>query len=100
MAFDKDFLGSKFFENGPSGLALVKGDDWVVEFISYEGVVVATDGPAKGCTSKLIGVEEGATPEDESLQRVGTACEACDFEWIEPDEERSEHREEYPAETP
>ena len=70
VAFDKDYLGSKFFENGTSGLALVKtADDFVVEFISYEGYVTATDGPAKGCTSKLIGVEEDASPDDESCSK-------------------------------
>ncbi len=87
VAFDRDYLGGKFFENGVSGLALVKEGDRVVEFISYEGVVVATDGPAEGCTSEDIGVEEVSAPEDESLQKVGTGCQSGDFTWIEPDED-------------
>jgi DNA/RNA endonuclease G (NUC1) len=49
-------------QNGsPDGLALVKPDGTVVEFISYEGVMTATNGPAVGMTSTDIGVSESTS---------------------------------------
>lgn len=85
VVFDLNYLGSKYFEDGISGLALVK-NGFVIEFISYEGIVIATNGPAKGCTSIEIGVEEGATPIGESLQRIGLeGCLSNNFTWIGPD---------------
>ena len=58
-------------QNGsPDGLALVGADGAVVEFLSYEGVMTATAGPAAGRTSVDIGVlETGAEPVGQSLQR-------------------------------
>jgi DNA/RNA endonuclease G (NUC1) len=58
-------------QNGePDGIALVNGTT-VVEFLSYEGVLEATDGPADGITSTDIGVSEGGgTPAGLSLQRA------------------------------
>ena len=57
-------------QNGsPDGLALVAPDGSVVEFLSYEGVMVATDGPAAGLTSTDVGSEPGDTPEGFSLQK-------------------------------
>ncbi len=58
-------------QNGsPDGMALVDGTGAVVEFLSYEGVFDATDGPAAGLTSTDIGVsEDGTEPAGESLQR-------------------------------
>jgi DNA/RNA endonuclease G (NUC1) len=58
-------------QNGsPDGFALVDPSGTVVEFLSYEGTVDATDGPAAGLTSTDIGVAEGSgTGADESLQR-------------------------------
>lgn len=63
-----------FFESGiqngaPDGLALVDGNGAVVQFLSYEGVLTATDGAAVGETSVDIGVTEiSSTPEGFSLQ--------------------------------
>jgi uncharacterized protein len=60
-------------QNGsPDGLALIAPDaTTVVEFLSYEGIIVATDGPANGLTSTDIGVSEpGDTPVGESLQII------------------------------
>ena len=49
-------------QNGsPDGIALVDAAGTVVEFLSYEGVMVAADGPAMGLTSVDIGVTEGGT---------------------------------------
>lgn len=48
-------------QNGPSdGVALVRGSS-VVEFLSYEGTLTATNGPAGGMTSTDIGVAESAS---------------------------------------
>jgi len=70
-------------QNGsPDGLALVDGTGTVVMFLSYEGVIVATDGPAVGTTSKDIGVSESSTsPVGYSLQLAGTGSVYGDFAW-------------------
>jgi DNA/RNA endonuclease G (NUC1) len=58
-------------QNGPAdGLALVKPGVGVVEFLSYEGTLTATNGPAVGLTSTNIGVDEdGDEPLGRSLQK-------------------------------
>lgn len=58
-------------QNGdPDGLALVDAGGAVVEFLSYEGVFAATNGPALGLTSTDIGTREAGTePTGLSLQR-------------------------------
>jgi hypothetical protein len=54
-----DFLG---LQNGaPDALALVNADGQVIDFVSYEGVITATAGPAIGLTSIDIGVVEVGT---------------------------------------
>ncbi len=65
-------------QNGsPDGVALVNGSE-VVQFLSYEGSMIANDGPASGMTSTDIGERESsATAADESLQLV-------DGEWAPP----------------
>ncbi len=67
-------------QNGsPDGLALVRPDDTVVEFLSYEGTFTAVGGPADGTTSIDIGVSEtGSTPVGQSLQKL-------DGTWTGPD---------------
>jgi predicted extracellular nuclease len=57
-------------QNGdPDGLALVRGTE-VLEFLSYEGTMAATNGPAAGRTSVDIGVREAGTePVGQSLAR-------------------------------
>lgn len=59
-------------QNGPAdGVALVAADGSVVEFLSYEGVITASNGPAAGLTSTDIGVAEtGTEPAGQSLQLV------------------------------
>lgn len=59
-------------QNGsPDGIALINPNAEVVEFISYEGTLEATDGPAVGLTSADIGVAEpSSTPIGDSLQKV------------------------------
>jgi len=70
-------------QNGsPDALALVDGNGTVIELISYEGVLIATDGTALGMTSVDIGVSESsATPIGASLQLVGTGTTSADFTW-------------------
>ncbi|WP_127498930.1 ExeM/NucH family extracellular endonuclease [Actinoplanes solisilvae] len=59
-------------QNGaPDGVALVKPDGSVAEFLSYEGVMTATGGPASGRASVDIGVSEiDSTPVGQSLQKI------------------------------
>ena len=58
-------------QNGPAdAFALVNDLGQVVEFLSYEGTLTATNGPAAGLTSTDIGASEPAsTPMGLSLQR-------------------------------
>jgi hypothetical protein len=81
---------SNGIQNGsPDGIALVDNTDSanpvVVEFLSYEGVLTAVEGPAAGLTSTDIGVTEGSgTPVGFSLQLSGAGSEAADFTWVAP----------------
>jgi len=79
-------LPSNGIQNGaPDGLALIDGAGNVVQFLSYEGSLTATNGPANGLTSVDIGVNEpGTTPIGFSLQLSGTGTEYADFTWSEP----------------
>ncbi|MEO1288937.1 MAG: hypothetical protein AAFV93_14315, partial [Chloroflexota bacterium] len=82
-------LPANGLQNGsPDGLALVNPDSEVIQFLSYEGVVDATTGPANGTSSTDIGVSEpGSTPIGQSLQLTGTGCEYEDFTWTGPIDE-------------
>ena len=54
------FVDAEGMQNGPSdGLALVAPDGRVAEFLSYEGTIRASEGPARGRTSQDVGVAEG-----------------------------------------
>lgn len=72
-------------QNGPNvGIALVRlSPPTVLQFISYEGFMVATSGPASGMTSVDIGVEEsGGTQYTQSLQLVGSGATYSNFTWV------------------
>lgn len=73
-------------QNGSAdGLALVDGNNQVRQFLSYEGKLTATDGPAKGLTSIDIGVSETSnTQVGYSLQLSGTGNKYSDFTWQSP----------------
>lgn len=73
-------------QNGsPDGLALVDNSGNVVQFLSYEGSLTASDGPAAGLTSDDIGVSEpGSTPVGFSLQLSGSGTQYSDFIWQDP----------------
>ena len=70
-------------QNGsPDGIALVDPAGVVLSFLSYEGSMVAGDGPAAGQTSVDMGVgESGATPAGTSLQLVGIGADPASFSW-------------------
>lgn len=70
-------------QNGPNdGFALVDANDTVIQFLSYEGVIVAGNGPADGLTSIDIGFAQGSsTPVGTSLQLTGSGTFYEDFVW-------------------
>lgn len=81
-------LPSNGIQNGsPDGLALVNDSGDVVQFLSYEGTLTATNGPADGLDSVDIGVSEtGSEPAGSSLQLSGSGDAASgvvysDFTW-------------------
>ncbi len=78
-----EILPSNGLQNGaPDGLALVDNSNAVVQFLSYEGVITAVDGPASGLTSTDIGVSESSsTLVGASLQLSGTGTTAAEFVW-------------------
>jgi 5'-nucleotidase len=71
--------GTDGLQNGANdGVALVRPNGTVAEFLSYEGVLTATNGPANGTTSTDIGVSEtSTTPVGHSLQKVGGTWQAA-----------------------
>jgi hypothetical protein len=73
-------------QNGPSdGIALIDDIGTVIQFLSYEGVLIATEGPADTMTSDDIGVEEtSGTGVGYSLQLTGSGSEYEDFVWASP----------------
>jgi hypothetical protein len=75
-----DYYSQAFsgIQNGsPDGLALADHGS-VVEFLSYEGSFVATDGPAAGLTSIDIGARESP------LTLIGSSLQRMDFggHWV------------------
>ena len=83
-----DFAMAGMQNGSPDGLALVDDGGGVVQFISYEGVINATDGPAAGTASTDIGVSEPAdSPVGWSLQLAGDGSAAADFAWQAPQAE-------------
>ena len=73
-------------QNGaPDGFALVDADGNVLQFVSYEGSMLATAGPAAGMMSEDVGVaEDGGTSLGLSLQLVGSGSNYEDFSWTGP----------------
>ncbi|MCR9199590.1 MAG: lamin tail domain-containing protein, partial [Planctomycetaceae bacterium] len=83
------FLQSGLQNGAPDGLALVDNVGRVLQFVSYEGQLTATDGPANGLTSEDVGVAEtSSTPAGVSLQRDNSApSPAADNPWKGPFED-------------
>ena len=73
-------------QNGsPDGIALINAASAVVEFLSYEGTLTATNGPAVGILSTDIGVAQASTTAAGlSLQRTGAGDSSADFTWAGP----------------
>ena len=59
-------------QNGsPDGVALVRPDNTVAEFLTYEGAMTAANGPASGVAGVDIGVSEPTSaPVGSSLQKI------------------------------
>ncbi|QBB69459.1 hypothetical protein ELE36_03190 [Pseudolysobacter antarcticus] len=70
-------------QNGaPDGLALVDSHGVVIQFLSYEGMFTATNGPASGLLSSDIGVSEsGSGAVGLSLQLSGNGTQYSNFTW-------------------
>lgn len=79
----RDFLKAGIQNGSPDGLALVDAGNTIVQFLSYEGTLVAVGGPADGWTSTDIGVSESSsTLSGHSLQLNGTGRISGDFTWM------------------
>jgi endonuclease I len=66
---------------GNDGMALVDGSGNVVQFLSYEGAITASNGPAAGRTSSQLPVSEtGSTVAGTSLQ-LGGSGGLANFSW-------------------
>lgn len=73
-------------DGAPDGVALVFDESTVVQFLSYEGVITAADGPALGMTSTDIGVSEtGSETAGQSLYLTGHGNSYAEFAWTGPD---------------
>jgi uncharacterized protein len=74
---------SNGIQNGsPDGIALVNAANVAVQFLSYEGLFTALNGPANGMTSTDIGIiETGSEPLGQSLQLSGSGQSYEDFTW-------------------
>ena len=72
-------------QNGaPDGFALARGTA-VLQFLSYEGAFLASNGVAAGLTSTDVEVlEESSTPLGVSLQLAGQGDSYLDFAWQAP----------------
>jgi hypothetical protein len=77
-------FSSSGIQNGPAdAFALIDDLGSVMDFISYEGSVTATEGAALGLTSIDVGVSEPAnTPLGMSLQKLGLGVDSEDFSWV------------------
>ncbi len=73
-------------QNGPSDGFALDSNGVVIQFLSYEGVVTATEGPANGMTSVDVGVSESNTGTNvgESLQLMGNGTDYSVFTWGGP----------------
>jgi VCBS repeat-containing protein len=73
---------SNGIQNGaPDAIALV-GPDGVIQFLSYEGIVTGSGGPASGLTSTDVGVSEPGDVTGQSLQLVGAGTKYSEFTWL------------------
>lgn len=79
------WFGHSNIQNDAEGIALVDPYGNVIQFLSYEGVITATDGAALGMISTNIGMfEDGTEVVDYSLQLTGTGSYYENFVWVMP----------------
>ncbi len=72
-------------QNGTDGVALVTSKGVVLQFLSYGGAFVATNGACKGRASVDIGVSESSsTPTGFSLRLSGAGGAYAQFAWQPP----------------
>ncbi|MFN0013893.1 MAG: HYR domain-containing protein [Saprospiraceae bacterium] len=73
-------------QNGsPDGIALVRNNTMVLQYLSYEGSFLAVDGVAAGMMSTDIGVAEAGTePIGMSLSLIGNGNSYASFTWSGP----------------
>ena len=73
-------------QNGPNdGIALVDPSGQVVQFLSYEGAITASNGPAAGRASINLPVSEtGSDAAGRSLRLAGTGTGYANFTWQAP----------------
>ena len=66
------FFPAFSLQNGPAdGVALIDAGGSVVEFIAYEGALIALSGPAAGHAARQLPIaESNATPIGDALQRT------------------------------
>ena len=76
-------FGIPSIQNGPAdAIALIDDQKNVIEFIGYEGSVLAINGPAAGMYSADINwFETNASGPNTSIQRQGTGSQGDDFYW-------------------
>jgi subtilisin-like proprotein convertase family protein/endonuclease/exonuclease/phosphatase family metal-dependent hydrolase len=73
-------------QNGaPDGVALVRNGSQVVQLLAYEGIFLASGGPAAGLTAADVGVsEKGTEAAGRSLQLRGSGTNYAQFAWAGP----------------
>lgn len=82
FGFVKIAYAANGIQNGaPDGIALIDNAGRVLQFISYEGTMVAVGGPAGGMTSTDIGVLQENAPVGFTLQLQGAGSSYADFTW-------------------
>ncbi|RXG13396.1 hypothetical protein DSM03_10428 [Leeuwenhoekiella aestuarii] len=74
-----DFPG---LQNSNEAIALVDPTGNVIQFLSYEGSVTATEGPASGMTATLLPIDQDpSTALGKSMQLTGAGNKYTDFTW-------------------
>lgn len=81
--FGTSWFTAPGLQNGaPDGIALADGTGQLVQFLSYEGAFVASNGVASGSSSvPITPFEHPSTAPGLSLQLIGTGTRSSDFTW-------------------
>lgn len=76
-----NFLQDGLQNGGNDGIALVNAANVVVQYLCYEGLATATNGPAAGMTCADIGVSEPGTLLGGSVRLTGNGATYPNFAW-------------------